>query len=80
MSEQTAEKDQITTARLADTLRWVAEARQQASDLAWDAPLNPGIESLEEPAAAAEEALMALLQAAQTLVTPPATTAGGRDE
>lgn len=71
MTTESTEYDQITMARLADTLRWVAEARQQASDLAWDAPSNPGIESLEEPAAAAEEALMALLQEAQALVIPP---------
>lgn len=70
MTERKDEYDQITTARLTDTLRWVAEARQQASDLAWDAPSNPGIESLEEPAAAAEEALMTLLRAAQALVIP----------
>lgn len=61
------ELDGISTSRLADTLRWAQYARQECEDLAFDALTNPGLESLEEPAAAAAEALESLLAAARTI-------------
>jgi hypothetical protein len=62
-----ASMDKISTARLANTIEWANKACREALDLALDAPNNPGIESLEEPADVAAEALRALLEACANL-------------
>lgn len=59
--------DTISEARLKNTIGWARVARQECEDLALDAPVNPGLEVLEEYADAAAEALRKLEIAAHEL-------------
>jgi hypothetical protein len=65
--------------RLEETIVWAREAHREAADLCIDAPVNPGLEELEELAAVAEDVLDRLYRAARdSLATHPRADRGRR--